>query len=583
MPKKISIKQQIKYIEGHLKKKGIEPDTVDVAALLDNELSYQENLKNVLEQAGASATGKIGSKETEILKNPSCLDAKELKNKITKHQKADQELQNLEADYKDAKTMCNCNTCSQMGIADPHGYIPDFGEEIIHDVTPNNPKIKEAMDKLLDMFKNERFDIVARAVFGVGKNMKPSDNWSFSNRLLMYLSGTEDARGYQQWQEVGRYVKKGSKSIYILAPLSKKAIKTVKEIDEATGQEVEKKISYDFIYGFKAVPVFGIEDTEGKPVIEDIIDLNIPFEIQPLIDDLGVNVKGVSFSRDGAYGYYNPIRKHVRVASPDIEVLLHELSHAVDDKMHHLKGGQHKDQEVIAEFSAATIGHLMGFKMKLGTMFDYIQHYSFVELLKQLNRVERVVSYFIEHTSQPKQAIAATIHDSGLVIQRTIPIDGKFKTQLNPTRGQPSAKIGNPEDIYAYVKSMQDYDREFAKVLYLDTKNQVTGIDVVSVGSLNAAIVHPREVFKGAILNNAASIIFVHNHPSGNPEPSREDVQLSQKLKETGKVVGIDVLDSLVVGKERYYSMKEEPPQGQKIFDPHKDKSWIDELLDNIL
>ncbi|MDO8685675.1 MAG: JAB domain-containing protein, partial [Clostridiales bacterium] len=175
-----------------------------------------------------------------------------------------------------------------------------------------------------------------------------------------------------------------------------------------------------------------------------------------------------------------------------------------------------------------------------------------------------------------------TIRDSGVLIQRTLPIQGTFQTQLNPKREESRPKISSPEDIYKYVKSMQDYDREFAKVLYLDTKNQVTGIEVVSVGSLNAAIVHPREVFKGAMLNNAASIVFIHNHPSGNPEPSREDVQLSAKLKETGKIVGIDVLDSLVVGKERYYSMKEDPPQGQKIFDPHtQGKDFLDELFDD--
>lgn len=99
-------------------------------------------------------------------------------------------------------------------------------------------------------------------------------------------------------------------------------------------------------------------------------------------------------------------------------------------------------------------------------------------------------------------------------------------------------------------------DRENFMVLCLNSKNKVTGINTVSIGSLNSSVVHPREVFKAAILSNAAAIIVAHNHPSGDTTPSKEDISLTKSLVEAGKVIGIPVLDHIVVG-DYYYSFKE--------------------------
>ncbi len=93
------------------------------------------------------------------------------------------------------------------------------------------------------------------------------------------------------------------------------------------------------------------------------------------------------------------MHKEIKLASPEIEVFLHELSHAVDDKLNGLKPGQQKDQEVIAEFSGAVIGYLMGYKIPLGDIRDYIEHYSFKELLNSLSRVEKIVNYVVERTT----------------------------------------------------------------------------------------------------------------------------------------------------------------------------------------
>jgi len=94
-------------------------------------------------------------------------------------------------------------------------------------------------------------------------------------------------------------------------------------------------------------------------------------------------------------------------------------------------------------------------------------------------------------------------------------------------------------------------------VICLDTKNQPTAINVCHVGSLNASLVHPREVMKPAILSNAASILVGHNHPSGNSEPSQEDIQVTRKLVEAGKIMGIELLDHIVIGEDEFVSLKE--------------------------
>ena len=100
-------------------------------------------------------------------------------------------------------------------------------------------------------------------------------------------------------------------------------------------------------------------------------------------------------------------------------------------------------------------------------------------------------------------------------------------------------------------------DRETAVVLCLDTKNKINAVNIVSVGIVNATLTHPREVFKAAILSNATGIIFAHNHPSGNTEPSIEDEEITKRLIEAGDILGIDVLDALILG-DGFYSFREE-------------------------
>lgn len=120
-------------------------------------------------------------------------------------------------------------------------------------------------------------------------------------------------------------------------------------------------------------------------------------------------------------------------------------------------------------------------------------------------------------------------------------------------------KISNPYDAYKLAKDfLIDSDREKFIVACLNTKNQPVNMQVVSIGSLNSAIVHPREVFKVAMLSNASNIICFHNHPSGNIDPSVEDENITRRLKECGDILGIGLVDHIIVGdNDTYFSFKE--------------------------
>jgi DNA repair protein RadC len=113
-------------------------------------------------------------------------------------------------------------------------------------------------------------------------------------------------------------------------------------------------------------------------------------------------------------------------------------------------------------------------------------------------------------------------------------------------------------DIFAHFhERMREKRQETFLVVLLDNKNRIIKEQIVSTGSLTSSIVHPREVFNPAIRESAASVIFVHNHPSGDPEPSKEDVQITNRLVEAGNIVGIKILDHLIIGNERYVSFKD--------------------------
>ena len=119
-------------------------------------------------------------------------------------------------------------------------------------------------------------------------------------------------------------------------------------------------------------------------------------------------------------------------------------------------------------------------------------------------------------------------------------------------------KISNPLDVANLImEEMRYLNKEYLKVVLLNTKNVVIAFENISIGSLNSSIVHPREVFTVAVKKHASSIIICHNHPSGDPTPSSEDINVTKRLKECGRILGIDVIDHIIIGNGAYISLKE--------------------------
>lgn len=118
--------------------------------------------------------------------------------------------------------------------------------------------------------------------------------------------------------------------------------------------------------------------------------------------------------------------------------------------------------------------------------------------------------------------------------------------------------IKNPQSVVKAIRaSIKDKAKEHFKLILLDTRNKIIGISTISIGTLNAGLVHPREIFKEAIIHNSASVVLAHNHPSGDPEPSDEDLTITNRLVKSGKILGIEVIDHIIIGKTGFSSFKE--------------------------
>jgi len=132
------------------------------------------------------------------------------------------------------------------------------------------------------------------------------------------------------------------------------------------------------------------------------------------------------------------------------------------------------------------------------------------------------------------------------------------KIMLVRESGRPECRLRSPEEVHEFFKEYyKHHDREECIAIMLDAKNQPLALHTVSIGSIDQAICIPRDVFKAAILANAVSVIMVHNHPSGDPTPSKEDGIWSQRMAQAGEILGIPVLDVVIIGDERHVSLRE--------------------------
>ena len=118
-------------------------------------------------------------------------------------------------------------------------------------------------------------------------------------------------------------------------------------------------------------------------------------------------------------------------------------------------------------------------------------------------------------------------------------------------------RVSCPLDVYRLSLDLVSLYQEHFVVFFLNTKNRIIRRKTITIGSLSATVIHPREVFRAAIQHSSAAIVCVHNHPSGDPTPSFEDIEVTRRLVDAGKIIGIDVLDHVIVGRDGYVSLKE--------------------------
>jgi len=173
-------------------------------------------------------------------------------------------------------------------------------------------------------------------------------------------------------------------------------------------------------------------------------------------------------------------------------------------------------------------------------------------LLSQFGNLTGIASASVEELSQVK----------GIGIAKASQIKAAFELtnrleDYSEAGGKPLVKT--PDDVVSIVRSrLRDKKKEYFLALLLDTRSQLIKVSEISIGSLDTSIVHPREVFKEAISASAASVIFAHNHPSGDPEASEDDTELTKRLVKAGEIMGIAVLDHIIIGGKNYLSLKRE-------------------------
>ncbi|MEI4769414.1 DNA repair protein RadC [Psychrobacillus sp. FJAT-51614] len=192
---------------------------------------------------------------------------------------------------------------------------------------------------------------------------------------------------------------------------------------------------------------------------------------------------------------------------------------------------------------------LIAILLRTGTKQESVLHLAnrvlnFIEQIQELKNatLEEIMSVKGIGQAKAVQLLAAVELGRRLSQQKT---DEKFT-------------IRSPKDAAAYLMTdMTSLTQEHFVVLFLNVKNQILHKQTIFIGSLNASIVHPREIFREAVKRSAASIICAHNHPSGNPSPSSEDIDVTKRLLEAGQIMGIELLDHVIIGDHQFISLKE--------------------------
>lgn len=210
-----------------------------------------------------------------------------------------------------------------------------------------------------------------------------------------------------------------------------------------------------------------------------------------------------------------------------------------------------RPRERLMQYGAAALSNaeLLAILLRTGT-----------SSLSAVHLAERILAHTGGLKGLTDSTIESLVELKGVGPAKAIQILAGVELGRRISRSLPEERftVRSPQDAAdLMMDELQHLAQEHFVCLFLNTKNQVIGKDTIFIGSLNASIVHPREVFRRAIQRASAAVICLHNHPSGDPSPSAEDRNVTKRLQEAGKLLGIDVLDHIIIGEQTFYSMKE--------------------------
>ena len=264
-------------------------------------------------------------------------------------------------------------------------------------------RVGAIVQTLLRMWETGEMPAAVAAVTLRRRFGRPCDRWSLGNRLILWAHRTEDARGYRQWQEVGRHVKRGAKAIWIVAPITRTVKKIIEEIDPATGEIIQREQEKTVLVGFRPVPVFRIEDTEGRPLPEE--DYR-PAQLPPLFDVArawGIDVRWAPAPDPNVYGCYVPGANRIELYTHDPGTFWHELAHAAHSRFRTLQGGQVPEQEIVAETVAAALAIMYGHPGRIARAREYVAAYANLPpqqaaraVMKVVQEIEQVLSLILD-------------------------------------------------------------------------------------------------------------------------------------------------------------------------------------------
>jgi hypothetical protein len=247
-------------------------------------------------------------------------------------------------------------------------------------------KAEQAVQAILDAFASGTLPKALAPIFIHRKDDTPCRKWSWNNQLLTALAGHSDARGFRQWQAVGRCVTKGQKSFQILSPM------TGKREDKKTGE------TKSFVFGFRSTAVFGLSQTEGKELAEDV-DAAKWLDALPLVEvakSWGLSVESFNGQKNRALGWYRrgDSGKAIAVGVENLSTWSHEPLHAADDRLGALvERGQHWKSETVAELGGAILLEILGHETKSdrGGCFEYVKAYAKDAELEPIQACQKVL------------------------------------------------------------------------------------------------------------------------------------------------------------------------------------------------